>query len=407
MLSYAALGMREGVLIELSKQKCDDTRQPAIYSSAIIFAIAVGILLPIGYSLYALTTGAAFDANYLLVFLVGGVTILNEVLINLNRYESNLKRVAFCEVSYNVVILGLIFALYKIISVPLVLMYMLAAISLSSAIYLTRLRFFSLSSVSLAVIRRLVATGYPSSLLSGLLIILNLLFILVAQRHLPKDEVGQFVFANNIATLLMVSLNAFSWAMTSRSMNDLASAQEEEMRKLSILRTDMYMRVGLAAALFLAALTAVVLPWFTVRYADAGRYVTLFVALQSFQLIIFMELNYLMLKNRIAPLIGIFICVNLVNYALIESLSAHWPFYFVMIGAIVCSALGTIAVMKYAMRAGLDTIRGGARYGSLTGILVVVILFFAMGVGVTLVVAAFLLGLVIYANRKQLLLIHA
>jgi len=403
MLSYSALGMREGVLIQLSKQKDDDPSQPAIYSSAIVFTIAIGVLLPVVCTTLWVAGYAHVDSNYLLICLIAGTTVLNEVLININRYEANLMRVAFCEVSYNVLILGLILILHKIVSVSLVLSFMLAAIAFSVSIYLMRLRFFSLRKVSWPVVQSLIASGFPSSVLSALLIVLNLIFILVAQQHLPQTQVGQFVFANNIATLLMVSLNAFSWAMTSRSMNDLATAHEGEKRRASILRTDMYLRIGLAGALFLALAASFGLPWVTERYADSGRYVLLFVALQAFQIIIFTELNFLMMKNRLGALIAIFAVTNLVNFLLIEGLSGRAPFYVVMIGAIFCTTIATLAVMKYATYAGLDDIRGGTRYSSVLAIPLIVVLFYSVGVIGAMIVAGLFLVSVVFSYRKDLL----
>lgn len=402
MLSYAALGMREGVLIHLSQRQNDDATHVTTYSSAVAFAAAIGMSIPLVCAAYWQLAHGRIDLNYLLICVIGGVSVLNEVLINLNRYEGQLMRVSFCETSYNVLILVLVFAVYRVITPTLVLFCMLGAICFSAAVYLSRLRFFSLRAVTWQAVRELIATGFFSSVLSAVLIVVNLMFILVAQHHLAREEVGQFVFANNIATLLLVSLNAFSWAMTSRLIGDLASAHEEEQRRRRVMRTDLFMRLGIAGVLALALLIVVVLPWVTERYGGSSRYVLLFVALQSFQLIVFTELNFLMMKNRIPLVIGLFACANIMNYLLIETLSDTQPFFLIMIAAVFCTAAAAGAVIRYAAHVGLGGVPARGKYGSLLAILATVVLFYTWGAAAALAFSTAVITWLLGTNWKVL-----
>lgn len=402
MLSYAALGMREGVAIRLAKLPGDGLDVVGTYSSSIAFAMSVGLLLPCTAVIYSVLAFSHVDGNYLLVALIGGVTVLNEVLININRHEGHLLRISICEISYNLLILVLVLVFHHYLSVTLVLVYMLLAISCSATVYLTRLRFFSLAAVAWRSVRSLLSIGFQSSILSALTVVLNLLFILVAKRHLPQAQVGELVFANNVATVIMVSLNAFSWAMTSRSLSDLAGAHDEERRQRRLRRTDMYLELGVAGALLAAMAMAVALPWVTERYADSSHYVLLFVGLQSFQLLIFTELNYLMINNRIPVLIGLFALANGIDFAMVELLSGRLDFHVIMILAIVCIALTTSLVIRYAANMGLSGVDAAAKYVSMLAVVVAVVLFYGMGVAVALFTTLAFLAFLLVSNRNDL-----
>lgn len=397
-LSYAALGMREGVLIRLS-QPGSQAAELGIYSSAVAFAAAVGVLLPVATLAYGLALGR-IEINYLLVALIGGMSIVNEVLVNLNRHEDKLTRVVLCESSYNILILVLIFALRDSISVPLALLYMLAGVSLSVAIYMARLRRFALSAVRWSLTKELIGFGFLSSVLSALFIMVNLLFVLLAQRHLPRAEVGQFVFANNVATMILVSLNAFSWAMTSRSLRSLADRADNQ--RTAVARTDLFMRIGVAAALLAALAISIALPWVTSSYQGSTRYILLLVALQSFQLLLFTEVNFLMARSRLRVLIAIFAATDLFNYLLIETSAGRYRFDAALTAGVVCVALAAIGVMAYARRAGLAGVSRGDKLTSMVLVLVAVAVFHLLGHALALPVLAALALLVAYGRRQEI-----
>jgi O-antigen/teichoic acid export membrane protein len=397
-LSYAALGMREGVLIRLS-QPGSQSAELAIYSSAIAFAAAIGLVLPVATLAYGLASGGIV-INYLLVALIGGMSIVNEVLVNLNRHEEKLGRVVLCESSYNVLILVLIFTLRDSISVPLALLYMLAGVSLSVAIYVARLRLFAFSAVRWSLTKELIGFGFLSSVLSALFIAINLLFVLLAQRHLPNSEVGQFVFANNVATMILVSLNAFSWAMTSRSLRALADRAESQ--RTAVARTDLFMRIGVAAALLAALAISIVLPWVTSSYEGSTRYILLLVALQSFQLLLFTEVNFLMARSRLRVLIAIFTATNLCNYLLIEASAGRYRFDTALTTGIVIVALAAVGVMAYARRAGLAGVSRRDKLTSMVLVVMAVPIFHLLGYALALPALAALALLLAYGQRQEI-----
>ena len=402
MMSYAALGMREGVLIRLSKPDSDE-HQIGIYSAAIAFASGVGLLLPAAVLVYWLVVPSSVDVNYLLVAVIGAMSILNEVLVNINRHEGNLVRVSICESSYNLLILTLIFVLRESISVTLALNFMLVGIAVSVTIYLVQLKVFSLRAITRRMMGELISLGFFTSILSAVLLVINLVFILVAQRYLPKAEVGQFVFANNIASVLLVSLNAFSWAMTSRSMRTLADRHEGKSEKTDgTARTDLYLRIGVVLAMIFALAVSILLPFFVDRYARAGQYVLLFVALQSFQFIIFTELTYLIMQNRIPVLIAIFSVTNLINFLLIETLDGILPFHGIMVVAVMCTACATAAVILYAHGVGLTGKLTQGKYAAVISVVLATLLFYTLGIPTALFFLSVFLITVAYSNWSEI-----
>lgn len=401
-MSYAALGMREGVLIRLSKSDSDE-HQMAIYSAAITFASSVGLLLPTVVLLYWLVVPSSVDANYLLVAVIGAMSILNEVLVNISRHEGHLVRVSICESSYNLLILALIFVLRETISVTLALNFMLVGIGVSVTIYLVQLKVFSLRAITRCMMGELISLGFFPSILSAVLLVINLVFILFAQRHLPKAEVGQFVFANNIASVLLVSLNAFSWAMTSRSMRALGERNVGKSEKTDgTARTDLYLRIGVALAMIFSLAISILLPLLVDRYARAGQYVILFVALQSFQFIIFTELTYLMMQNRIPVLIAIFSVANLINFLLIETLDGILPFHGIMVVAVACTAFATTAVILYARGVGLTGKLTRGKYAAVFSVVLATLLFYTLGIPSALFFLLAFLFTVAYSNWSEI-----
>lgn len=402
LLSYAALGVREGVLIELAPRPQGAADNVETYSSSLVFVAGVGLLLPLVFSFYSLASSGVVDPNYLLCALIGSFSVVNEVLINLNRYEGRLLRVSFCEISYSLIALGLILALHNVLTVAMAQGAILIAVAFSVTVYLFHLRSFSLRAVTMAAMRRLVGVGLFPAMLSAVLLLVNVMFILLAQRHLPKAEAGQYVFANNIATLLLVSLNAFSWAMTSRTIGDIASASADQQHWLRVQRTDVYLRVGVALAVLGALCIAVVLPLVFVRYADSTRFILLFVALQSLPLIAFTEMNFLMLHRKAGVAALIFGAASALNYGLVELLAGRLPFEMTMMMAFVIAGLAMIVIMRYAASQGFAGTHPLAKVASAGVLLAMAVVHYAFGTWVALVCALSFVLAVVKSNWRVL-----
>lgn len=389
-------------MIELSPRPKGTAENLETYSSSLVFAAFVGMALPLVFGAYSLAVHGVMDPNYLLCALIGSFSVVNEVLINLNRYEGHLLRVSFCEISYSVIALALIIALRDSLTVAMAQGAILFAVAFSVSVYLFRLKTFALRAVTLDAMKRLVGIGVFPAMLSAVLLLVNTMFILLAQRHLPKAEAGQYVFANNIATLLLVSLNAFSWAMTSRTIGDIASASADQQNWRRVLRTDIFLRVGVALAVFGALCIAVLIPFVFERYADSTRYVLLFVALQSLPLIAFTEINFLMLHRKTGIAALIFGAASLANLGLVELLAGRLAFEVVMMIAIVIAGLAMIGIIRYAASQGFEGTHPLAKVASAGVLLLMAVVHHALGTYVALACALLFFLAVIKSNWQVL-----
>jgi O-antigen/teichoic acid export membrane protein len=402
LLGYAALGVREGVLVELSPRALCSPENLETYSSSLAFAAFIGVLLPLALGTYSLVAHDKLDTNYLLCALIGTFSVVNDVLVNLNRYEGNLLRVSFCETTYNFISLSLIFLLRDSLTVALAQGTILVALLFSVVVYLFHLKYFSLRAVTLLAMKRLVGIGIFTAMLSAVLMLVNVTFILLAQRHLAKVDVGHYVFANNIATLLLVSLNAFSWAMTSRTIGEISQVSDDEKNWQRVLRTDVFLRVGVALAVLCALCIALVLPYVFERYTESTRYLLFCVVLQSFPLIAFTELNFLMLRRKVVVAVLILGAASIVNFAMIDLLAGTLSFELTTMIAIVIVGLAMIGIMRYASSEGFEGTHLFAKLASTGGLLLMAVINYAFGLYVVLACALLFFLAVIRFNWQVL-----
>jgi hypothetical protein len=98
-LSYAALGIREGVAIRLARSSESDEETRTIYSSALCWGLGVGTLIAVTFAVLHY----GFDklpVYFVLAGLLSLASIINEILINIARHENRLTKVAGMEFVY-------------------------------------------------------------------------------------------------------------------------------------------------------------------------------------------------------------------------------------------------------------------------------------------------------------------
>jgi hypothetical protein len=130
--------------------------------------------------------------------------------------------------------------------------------------------------------------------------------------------------------------------------------------------------------------------------------VLLFVALQSFPLIAFTEINFLMLRRRAAVAALIFGVASLANLALVELLSGSLAFEVIMMISIIVDGLAMMAVMKYAALLGFDAAHPGIKVGSAGALLLLAVVYHFFGLYLALPCALVFLVTVVKSNWQVL-----
>lgn len=305
--SYLALGMREGVAIKLARSGEATHEREVIYSSALAWGSFTGLmsLLIVFVAQFKLT---AF-ADYLWwVWLISLLGILNEILININRHERKLRKVATVEFVYTAVSLLLIGVLWNQMTIRLALQAMLVGLLIGVVAYLITVRPVRLSAVRLAAIRELIGIGLLPALFSAVTIVSNSVFVPIANWMRLGAEIGLVVLANNLSMMILFGLNTVAWALTSRSMQRLhVAAVNESAASAAEDLGDILLRIGVIAAVLCALCSEVLFSKVMTQYAGASVYVLYFCLFQSYALLLFSEANFVNVNSRIRPVIGAYL----------------------------------------------------------------------------------------------------
>ena len=303
-LGYTTLGMREGLTVSLAKALNAPTDVARICTSALTWGACVGFVVAL--CIAALYSVGLLGPHLLLVGIISFFSILNEMLININRAEGKLSKIALVELLYNSIPLLALFYFWKTITVPEVLLSIAAGLLLSVVIYLWTLPGVRGMRASWAKIKSLLGTGLPLSIQSALIFIVNTVFIVLANRFYQGAELGIVVFAANICTLIMFALNAVAWAMTSRSMSMFYSEEVSRTEYLRAQRVRHTFRIGILGAVIAAMSTNLVLRWVLDEYGGADQFILYFVLFQAYGLLLFDELNYLAVNGRYRLVIAVY-----------------------------------------------------------------------------------------------------
>lgn len=310
-LSYAALGMREGVAVSLARSDGKTDSVHRLYASALAWGCCVGCVI-----LVALLGGSVFAGLYRpylpLVAAISFLAILNEIMININRDQNNLRKVAMIEVAYNAAPLLVAVVLWRSVTISAVLLGIVCGLVVSVGLYswtLPRLRWRDVDRLE---IRKLVTIGFPLSILSVVTLLVNSAFVVLGNWMKLGEELGRVVFATSVCTIVLYGLNTIAWARTSRSMRGLyqGQVQREERRRTARVRTMFHLGVVVAAAACLSAtaLFSVVLQ----KYAGSEIYAFFICMYQVQGLLLFNEINYLSVTGRSHLVIAGY-CVSLIG----------------------------------------------------------------------------------------------
>lgn len=402
LLGYAVLGMREGVVIDLAQRPKVASNNLETYSSSLAFVGFIGFLLPMLAMVFDFVIQGALNINHFLCALIGAFAVVNDVLINLNRYEGNLQQVTLCETSYNLISFLAIFLLRDILTIAIAQGVILMSLVVSVNLCIFRQNFFSVRSISVLVIKRLLGTGMFPSMLSAVLLLNNGIFILLAGRHLSQEEAGQYAFANNIASILMVSVNAFSWAMTSRTIGAIASTSNDLHSWERVVRIDVLHRVSVALINVGAICFSIIMPLVFERYAKSSRYILLIVSLQSLQFIAVTEQNFLLFKRASGKIAAILCLAVSMNIAVIELLKWSLSFEIKTLISLFTMSLTTLGVIRYAVLLGFKGSSFSSKLLAITGLMITTAVCSILGAPIALVCSVLFCFNIIICNWKIL-----
>lgn len=304
-LSYAALGMREGVTVSLAR--AHDSRVDVdvleVAGSALAWGVGVGLSVLIALSVaHFFVDGMGEYFGWLGV--ISLLSIVNEILININRDQNKLKKIALLEVLYNAVPLGVALWLWRDVTIAAVLVALAAGLLVNVTIYLATLPRVRARHVQWRVAKQLVAVGFPLATLSALTLLVNSIYVVLANRMGLGDTLGMVVFANTACTIVLFALNTVAWAATARSMRRLyveQSSQAEQSSQTERFRAERLrtaFRLGIVTAALVSLSTAAVFMVVLKDYAGAEVFLFYFCLLQAYGLLLFDEINQLTVTGR-------------------------------------------------------------------------------------------------------------
>jgi len=318
-LSYSALGMREGVTVSLARANDFSTDLLAVYGSALAWGAGVGLTLWIAFWISRPFVGAG--GEYLgWLGALSMLSILNEILININRDQHKLRKIALLEVLYNAVPLGLALWLWKDVTIAAVLGALVAGLLINVTVYLATLPRLARRTIQWRVVKRLLALGLPLATLSAVTLLANSIYIVLANRMGLGNTLGLIVFANTACTLVLFALNTVAWGATARSMRHQYAGQPGQAEQLRAERLRTAFRVGTAMAALICLSTTLVFMFVLKAYAGAEVFAFYFCLLQAYGLLLFEEINQLTVTGRSRWVIA--------GYVLLVLLVCAWHFAF-------------------------------------------------------------------------------
>ena len=350
-LSYAALGMREGVTVRLAQVESDSENKALIYASALAWGALVGVLVACTVPAWALATGRN-ENPWAWVGIVSGLSIVNEILINIHRDQNRLNKIALLEIVYNSMPLACALWFTSRVSVTLVLESLAVGLVLSIGGYLIGSGNLAREVPRLATVRQLLIPGVPLAIGSFFASSLTTIYIFFANAAAGGKTVGLVVLANSICSIVLFGSNMVAWAATSRSMRHLSSAQsrlaDPRGRRISAL-----LRIAVVSSALLLAMSGFVFALAMPAYRGAEAYALMFCLLQSYSLLLYAELNFLAVNGHSR--------LTVLGYAtvLIVSAGIHFamPQIAVMdlvLAGIAISALLAFACVRVARHLGLE-----------------------------------------------------
>ncbi|MEO7851678.1 MAG: oligosaccharide flippase family protein [Rubrivivax sp.] len=296
-LSFASLGMREGVTVSLARATDAQAHGLEVYGSSLAWGAGVGLAVWVVMSVAQVFVDG-MGQYFGWIGAIASLSIVNEILININRDRDRLKQIGLMELLYNLVPLGVALWLWREISISAMLVALAVGLLMSVVFFFATLPRIQRRHVQWQVMRRLLGIGIPLAGVSALTLLVNSMYIILANRMKLGDTIGLVVFANTACIIVLFALNTVSWAATSRSMRQLYAERPTDAEHLRAERLRTAFRLGLTVAalacLSLAAVFTVVLK----DYAGAEVFAFYFCLLQAHGLLLFDEINQLIVTGR-------------------------------------------------------------------------------------------------------------
>lgn len=353
-LSYAALGMREGLTVRLARSECSQDTPAKIHSSAIAWGAGVGVAI-ISTIVAISRWHHPLSTEWLWVGLISMLSILNEILINIHRDQGRLTKVASLELVYNAFPLGCVLLFRHDVSTLVVLQAMAAGLLLSVIAYLWGLGGLSVRHVNKRVIAQLLTLGVPLAIASFFSASITSVYVLLANAMHLGRSIGLVAFANNICTIVLFGSNMVAWAATSKSMRGLAGA-ESDANDLRNRRLSLFFSISTLASVLVIVLSSWVFELLLPAYRGAERYALFFCLLQASNLLLYVELNFLAVHARslmVAFGYGAVLGITLLAYWLIPEIGL---LTLVTVGIVLSAGLAMLCVF-YCRRLGMRAVR--------------------------------------------------
>jgi hypothetical protein len=350
-LSYAALGVREGVAIRLARNTENEAETRAIYSSALFWGFGVGTLIACVFVVLHFGLGEV-PMYFVLISLLSLASIVNEILINISRHEGRLAKVAGMEFVYQGGALLLVVCFWKWMTVSAAVLCMLVGLCASLFGYLATLRSVGWHAVSWPTTRDLVRIGIPAAMFSAVVVVFNSYFVLLANGMKLGEAIGHVVLATNISVMLLFGLNTVSWAMASKTMSRLYIPAGGSAPLGATGITDVFLRLGIIAAVLLALCAQPVLARLMPEYAGSAQFILYFCLFQSYSLLLFSESSFLNVNSRLPPVLVSYVGVMcLLGVAFISDRFEYLT--IVRMGVLLHFALA-MGIAAYARRLGFS-----------------------------------------------------
>ena len=296
-LSFAALGMREGVTVRLARAHDSPVGVLKVYRSALTWGGGAGLMvLSTLWIAHFFVDGPGKYFGW--VGAISMLSILNEILININRDQNNLNKIALLEVVYNTVPLGVALWLWKDITIAPILGALAAGLLINVTFYLATLPRTRAQHFQWRVAKQLLAIGFPLTTLAAVTLLVNSIYVVLANRMKLGDTLGLIVFANTACTMVLFGLNTAAWAATARSMRHLYKEQSSQTEQFRTERLRTAFRLGIVAAALVCLSTAAVFMVVLKDYAGAEVFAFYFCLLQAYGLLLFDEINQLTVTGR-------------------------------------------------------------------------------------------------------------
>jgi hypothetical protein len=354
-LSYAALGMREGLTVRLAQPARPQETPAGIHSSALAWGLGVGIAI-IATILAVSLLHPPLGVEWLWVGLIAMLSILNEILINIHRDQGRLNKVALLELAYNAVPLGCVLYLQRDVSTLVVLQAMAAGLLVSVLAYLRGLSGIGPRHVDKRLIAHLLVLGIPLAIASFFSASVTSIYVLVANAMHLGSTIGLIAFANSICSIVLFGSNMVAWAATSKSMRGLV-AIEAQAADIRNRRLSVFFRLATLASVLAIVLSSWVFDLLLPAYRGAERYALFFCLLQASSLLLYVELNFLAVHAkslRVALGYGAVLGITLLVYFMTPGIGL---LALVTVGIVLSACLAVLCVL-YCRKLGMRAVQG-------------------------------------------------